>query len=60
MANRIEKVKRDRLKDLLRRAMANPDKLDEVVDAVLQDWFPLVTVSPKGVIAIDVRRVDGE
>ena len=44
----LEEMKRETLKDLIRRVIANPDRMDEVVLALAQDWYPKFAVSPRG------------
>ena len=58
--NRIDEIKCDRLKDLVRRVMANPDRFDEVVAAIAVDWFPLFVVSSSGGVRVDVPRAELE
>lgn len=45
---RIEKLKRDKLLDILRRCIANPGNVTEVSNEIAKDWFPLMRVSADG------------
>lgn len=49
-----DRIKREKLQDIMRRIIANPSNIDEVVDQVAMDWFPMVRVDPKGRIEIVV------
>ena len=48
------KLKRDKLRDIIRRVIANPTNVDEVADEIARDWFPLINVTPQGVMEIIV------
>lgn len=47
----IDKAKRERLLDMLRRATANGSH-QEVAAAIVLDWFPLLQIEPNGNIKI--------
>lgn len=45
---KLKKVKRDKLVDLLRRVVANPSHLEEVADAVAAGWMPVLRIDGHG------------
>ena len=47
-----EKLKREKLLDIIRRVVANPGNAKEVADEIALDWFPKIQVDPKGVIRV--------
>lgn len=49
-----DKIKRDKLRDLIRRVIANPQHINEVTNEIALDWFPTIRVSPKGHLEIIV------
>ena len=40
----LDKMKRDKLYDLIRRAVAN-GTASEIADQIAKDWFPMIRVS---------------
>jgi len=58
----FDKIKRDRLIDLFRRAVANPHTLVEVATAVAHNWCPPFKVDSKGkttVVVSDGSKAPG-
>lgn len=49
-----EKLKRAKLLDIIGRVIANPENAREVVEEIALDWFPVVSVDPKGKVTIIV------
>lgn len=49
-----DKIKRDKLRDIIRRVIANPQHVDEVVDEIALDWFPNIHVDQGGCIRVVV------
>lgn len=41
-------MKREKLRDILRRVVANPDNLAEAAREIAEDWSPKFHVNPKG------------
>lgn len=48
----FDKIKRDKLLDLFRRVIANPENLAKVVDAVALNWCPPFKIDRKGNTAV--------
>lgn len=48
----INNLKRAKLLDVIRRAIANPQNIQEVVDEIALDWFPSVRADSKGFLEI--------
>lgn len=44
----LDVAKRDKMKDILRRLVANPAKMDEVTNELSLDWFPMMQIEPSG------------
>jgi hypothetical protein len=56
----FEKMKRDRLLDIIRRVLANPGEAKRVAEVLARDWTPMWTVDGKGKISIDLPLSNGE
>lgn len=47
---RMEKFKREKLLDIIRRVTANPGNAEDAANAIALDWFPKFQVKPDGKI----------
>ncbi len=52
----LEEIKVQRLLDLIRRVVANPQNAEEVARAIAADWTPLWEVSAAGCVSIRLPR----
>jgi hypothetical protein len=50
--NRVETIKQERLLDILRRLIANPENAPQVAAALAVDWCPVVRVDSQGDIEV--------
>jgi hypothetical protein len=44
----IDQLKLERLLDILRHVIANPENAPKVAEALARDWFPRLRVGPNG------------
>lgn len=44
----IDREKREKLADIIRRATANPSNVAEVADEIARDWYPMIKIDPQG------------
>lgn len=44
----LEQLKRDKLADIVRRVIANPQNLTETVTEISLDWFPMMRAVADG------------
>ena len=47
----MQQWKRNKLLDILRRVVANPENLKEVADEIALDWFPMAQVAKDGSVS---------
>ena len=47
----MQQWKRNKLLDILRRVIANPENLKEVADEIALDWFPMAQVAKDGSVS---------
>lgn len=50
----IDQMKREKLLDILRRVIANPGNVNEVVTEIALDWFPRAQIATDGSVSIVV------
>jgi len=43
-----DQLKRKKLSDILRRLLANPGTVPDVVEQIAMDWFPVFRIDEKG------------
>ena len=49
-----EDQRAEKLRDILRRVIANPHNANEVAAVLAKDWFPMMIVGPKGEVEYDL------
>jgi hypothetical protein len=49
-SDKLDRAKRDKLLDIIRRVIANPENAKEAADEIAQDWFPMIKVDARGAI----------
>ena len=52
----IEQWKRDQMRDLFRRVLANPENLVAVADEIAADWSPTIVIDEKGRPSVYMRQ----
>lgn len=50
----IEKLRRDKMLDILRRVIANPGNAPDVANQLVMDWFPVIRINADASIEFEI------